>query len=69
MGGRWLALLPLLLLEPLRGLLGLAYLFWYGLRCLPCLLFGGELLLNFEGDGVGIHFVCLGCGAENLSSV
>jgi len=28
-----------------------------------------ELMLNLEGNRIGIHLVRLGCGAENLTSV
>ena len=32
-------------------------------------LLGGKLLPQLAGDGIGIHLVCLGCGAENLTAV
>src|SRR5665213_166566 len=35
----------------------------------PRFLLGGELLLHLEGDGIGVHLVCLGCGLEYLSAV
>ncbi len=31
--------------------------------------FSGELLLDLEGNRIGVHLVRLGCGAEKLASV
>jgi len=42
---------------------GLGFLFSFRLG------FGGELMLYLEGDGIGVHFVDLGCGAENLAAI
>ena len=35
----------------------------------PRFLLGGELMLDLEGNRIGVHLVRLGCGAENLTSV
>ena len=45
--------------------------FGYGLRLLFSfrLRFGGELMLDLEGDCIGVHLIGLGCGAKNLTSV
>ena len=39
------------------------------LRCLFSFLLRGELLLDLEGEGVGIDPVDLGCGTENLPAI
>jgi hypothetical protein len=56
-------------LSPLCRLLGLAG--WLPCRWgrLPRPLFRSELQLDLEGDGVGVHLVRLGRGAENLASI
>jgi len=43
----------------------------YGLRLLFSfrLFLGGELMLDLEGNRIGVHLVRLGCSAENLTSV
>jgi len=35
----------------------------------PRFLFHGEVLLDLEGNRIGVHLVGLGCGAEDFTSV
>jgi hypothetical protein len=53
--------------------LGNALLCWFdrevGLLVYHCFLFGRELLLYLESNGVDVYLVCLGCGEENLASI
>ena len=42
---------------------------WLGFLVGFGLLLGGELLLHLKGDGISVHFIDLGCGAEHLPAI